>query len=269
MKFNTKTICLCVILANVVATDAAKSIGMKARGPGKFLGAVKNGSYNVAENLLRLGDVDLNSSRVQTTPLVQLADEGHLDGVRFLVEHGANPNLTGADGITPLDAAIDSRKLDVIEYIAGLPSVDINRPNRKGVTPLVKAIQTGNQRTIDCVCSLPDVKVNQADESGVTPLMIAAGSKKNRQASDSIINVLLAHNANMYLTDNQGENALFKAARSMNLVGLKALMLAGGEDLIYVRNNERTTVVDILEAISPEMARSTEAYRSWVKTRIH
>ncbi|MBC8137210.1 MAG: ankyrin repeat domain-containing protein [Fibrella sp.] len=70
----------------------------------------------VIEYFLSKGeDIDNQpEERKKNTPLMHAAVHGSRDAVRFLLEHGANPHLTNANGETALDRAEGERKHQVI-----------------------------------------------------------------------------------------------------------------------------------------------------------
>ena len=65
------------------------------------------------------GDVNWQLEPTGLTPLMAAASADHLDVVRFLIEHGADPSLTDSNGRTALDRARSFGANDVARYLAG------------------------------------------------------------------------------------------------------------------------------------------------------
>jgi len=61
---------------------------------------------------------DVNAqSNFQQTPLGLASLEGHLDVVQVLLEHGADVNLRGEEGLTALHDAISNQHFEVMELL--------------------------------------------------------------------------------------------------------------------------------------------------------
>ena len=102
-------------LAPAQAKDPASAFGIiRERGTldmGGFtalLFAARDGSMDAARALLEGGaNVNQVSASEKTSPLVMAIMNGHLDLGKFLVDWGADPNLSNAQGLTALYASVD------------------------------------------------------------------------------------------------------------------------------------------------------------------
>jgi len=73
-----------------------------------LLFAVRQGSLEAVKTLLSAGaDVNQVSGGDKTSPLVLAVANGHFDLAMYLVEQGANPNVTSDNGVTPLYAVLN------------------------------------------------------------------------------------------------------------------------------------------------------------------
>jgi len=70
--------------------------------------AARQGELEAAKALLEAkADIDQRAEGDMSTPLLVATINGQFDLAKYLVEHGANPNLAGHNGATPLYAALN------------------------------------------------------------------------------------------------------------------------------------------------------------------
>jgi ankyrin repeat protein len=87
--------------------------------------AAAKGLLELVKELVERRNVSVNIQTYnnKSTPLHLAASRGHLDVVEFLVNQGANPNITDGEGGSALHYAAAGRRgemnRDVIEYLAG------------------------------------------------------------------------------------------------------------------------------------------------------
>jgi uncharacterized protein len=121
-----------------------------------------------------------------TTPLLRAAKAGDVEATRLLLEHGANPNLSNIQGVTPVMAA------------AGLGSNEIDTRGRFKTQPDQVAC-------IDLIVKAGG-DVNARDGRGQTALHGAA-----LFGYDDVIKDLMVHNANINVKDSKGMTPLDSA----------------------------------------------------------
>ena len=93
--------------------------------------------------LLSDPNFDPNSVSCYGQPIVQLsAQTGHLDTVKLLLDHGADPYLE-KDGITLLHAASRSKNREVLAFVLDNFDFDLNVADDDGLTPLIHAAYYG------------------------------------------------------------------------------------------------------------------------------
>ena len=171
--------------------------------------AAREGQLDAIRELVEGGaDVNLQSAGDKTPPITEAIINGHVDLAKYLLDHGANPKIANADGLTPLYATIDIRwranawypqptiaeeKTDYIAFMKDLldHGADINaRLGRKlwfrkfrygddwvdpnGATAFWRAAQANDLAAMRFLASRgADTKL--ATVKGVSPLMVGAG----------------------------------------------------------------------------------------------
>ncbi len=184
--------------------------------------AARNG-YAEAVQALVESRVDVNGASAgdKSTPIVIAIANGHFDVAKYLLDHGANPNLATIDGLAALYATEDVEYAEVgwspnpitseekISYLDLLKTLldhgaDPNaklekmlwfRPtshnqewvDKKGATPFWRAAMATD------VAAMKILRTGGADPSiasaeGVTPLMVAAGLGWGANASRTVPN---------------------------------------------------------------------------------
>src|SRR6202042_887550 len=97
-------------------------------------------------------------------------DQGQI--IQYLIDHKANPDAAGANGLTPLALAAQNGK-DVA--CGGLTTghADANQPIGAGYTPLMLAVADQSTATTQALLT-HGANVNAKNSGGITALMIAA-----------------------------------------------------------------------------------------------
>lgn len=168
--------------------------------------ALNKKDFEAAEALIRLG-ANVNSFSFYTI-LGTVARAGNLEGVEFLLRHGADVNLIGTSGVTVLSAAAETGNLQLVKLLVELIG-----------------------------------DVNQVSRNNFTPLMVAAESRSQNIA---VIEYLFEKGARITDVDSRGDNALFYAIHHRNFNSFAALLRHGGLALIHNTNAEHETIFDIL-----------------------
>jgi uncharacterized protein len=126
----------------------------------KFVEAVNKADGDTALQLIQDHPTIVDSKDAKgDTGLIIAIRRSDRDWTGFLLNKGADPNLQGANGDTPLITAARSRSNQAVEvagWLLGL-GAKVDGTNRKGETPLIIAVQTGNA---DMVKALLDAGAN-------------------------------------------------------------------------------------------------------------
>lgn len=126
---------------------------------------------------------------------------GHLEQLKLLVGFGCDLNdRTAKRKLTPLILAIQSNRLDIVEYLlSNGVSVSVNIHSLTSL-PLVTAIRLGNEAIVKMLLSNPNVDVNGRDKSEMftvtTPLVTAIKYNRTRIARE-----LIKHGAHVNMED--------------------------------------------------------------------
>jgi len=156
--------------------------------------------------------------------LIEEAISGNLIAVRQLVQCGADVNFANANTVTPLMAAAQWKRLDVIEFLlengASLRSVD----EADGRTALMYACLSGSHRCAELLVEA-GADVNVRDRYGMTALMMAAAA-----GGTEMVRLLVDAGAEVEAHDELGFTAMDWAKKweKKNVIGL--LLSEDGRD---------------------------------------
>ncbi|HEY4364404.1 MAG TPA: ankyrin repeat domain-containing protein [Bryobacteraceae bacterium] len=128
------------------------------------------------------------------TPFLRAALSGDVESMRYLLEHGADPNLGTWGGTTPLMAAAGISPEQTFvrpepEVLAALQfcldhGAHVNAKNSDGLTALHGAANRGGESAILLLADY-GAKLNARDKLGRTPLMFAEGVFLAAQPSEA------------------------------------------------------------------------------------
>lgn len=217
MKFNTKRISICVLIAAMSAVEASSSTIKICSKENEvynplndtMIEAFKKRDYRSAYELIHFG-ADVNACG-DSTPLEIIARKGDIVGAALILEKGAKINMIGLNGNTALHEAIDSDNLELVKYLLNYPCV-INAKDKLGRTPLMRAVD-------------------------------------KRGANFEIVKAIVEAGASIKFSNANLENALFLSVRNGNPLGiLKYLIEKGGINLINVKNSDGLTFYEIIES---------------------
>ncbi|XP_041435642.1 ankyrin repeat domain-containing protein 17 isoform X6 [Xenopus laevis] len=162
------------------------------------------GFLEVADFLIKAGaDIELGCS----TPLMEAAQEGHLELVKYLLAAAANVQATTATGDTALTYACENGHTDVADVLLQT-GADLEHESEGGRTPLMKAARAGHVCTVQFLIS-KGANVNRTtlnNDHTVLSLACAGGHL-------AVVELLLAHGADPTHRLKDGSTMLIEAAK--------------------------------------------------------
>jgi ankyrin repeat protein len=163
--------------------------------------------------------------------------------VAFLLEKGADPNLTGRTGLTPLIAAAFKGSDRIVETLIA-HGADVNARDTYGKGAILYASARGFD---DIVGRLLDAGVDARAryDNDLTALMWAAGHDEGvgAPAVEHVVDLLLARGASLNDADNRGRTALMIAAE-LGYPATVDLLLKRGADAA-LKDREGKTALDL------------------------
>jgi ankyrin repeat protein len=187
--------------------------------------AAATGDLNQLKKLLAAG-VDINSPNSKTgmTPLMQAAQAGKLDAMKFLLAQKPKPDvdIQDTEGRTAMFHAVDNKNSDALALLKQ-HKADPNIPARFHRYPIMEAAVKGDAKSVKILASGGRAKENadlsKKDVNERTALMEAA-----RYGNADTVKALLDEYADVGEQDIQGKSALMEAAGKGNAASTKLLL---------------------------------------------
>lgn len=183
-----------------------------------IIAAFTNPSAEVVRLLLAKGaKVDVMDKR-HVTPMNAATFANDTATIRLLLEAGADMDTADTFiGLTPLMNAAGNRNVEAVKLLVakgakvnavskteGLPKIQTGTVEFGGWTPLLMASSFGPPESVQVLLDA-GAKIDAQDYRGFTPLMLAVGTDRYDRR---IVNMLVAHGADLRPTNHDGETAL-------------------------------------------------------------
>ena len=175
-----------------------------------------SGQTKVVSYLLEAGSSPNVPSTSYTYPIHRSAVSGDLEGLKKMVEFGADINVHSDLG-TPLHCAAGLGHFECVEYLLELKA-DTQIRDSDGVTPLMASVARGDMRTINLLLD-SGADPNFGAENGATALHIAASMD-----DVPIITALVGKGADANRVDKDNLKPLHAAAVCEARKALKKLL---------------------------------------------
>ncbi|GFU39754.1 ankyrin repeat and KH domain-containing protein 1 [Nephila pilipes] len=173
------------------------------------------GFLEVADFLIKAGaDIELGAS----TPLMEAAQEGHIELVRYLISQGANVNATTATGDTALTYACENGHTDVADLLLQAYA-KLEHESEGGRTPLMKAARAGHLCTVQFLISKGANINKQTTNNDHTPLSLACAG-----GHIAVVELLLGHGADPTHKLKDNSTMLIEAAKGGHTAVVQMLL---------------------------------------------
>ena len=152
------------------------------------------------------------------TCLMMPAQKGHAETVKWLLEHGADPNARNAYGVTAFrysipDGGAEDNYVKIVKLFLE-HGADANAKDNSGWTALLSAAFHGYTEITRLLLKY-HADVNGADKYGRSPLMMAAGYGYTNE-----VKLLLDNGADVDAKDQNGKTALGMVSDSSEIAML-------------------------------------------------
>jgi len=153
--------------------------------------AVYKGEETVVKRLLVLRvNPDLTLAN-GLTPLCIASFEGHIAMVNLLLNAKANVNHVSNDGFTPLRIAVHNGHADIVQLLLNAKA-NVHYADEHGCTALHVASHKGNLAIVELLINA-EASVNEKTKKGWTPLCVAV-----YEGNSNVVQLLLDNGANIH-----------------------------------------------------------------------
>lgn len=173
---------------------------------------------------------------VKTQAIIDACKTGQTKVVQALLNSGADPNITNAEGDTPLAFAVLNGHTETVELLLSLPVKSVNVASKNKYVPLMCACQMGYTKIVELLV-WNGANVNFANIHGQTSLMLACIN-----GHTEIVRVLLNNGANVNIAAGNGDTALMTSCYHGHIEIVK-LLLANKADKKAVDIDGKTAVM--------------------------
>ena len=160
--------------------------------------AAKDGDFRTVKTILEKEPSKLNAiDEEKYTALHWACMRAHWDIARYLIEKGADLNVTGGDGAPPVTWAAHHDNVEIVQSMVE-KGTKLNIKNLWGMTELHTAIWRGNIQVVEYLLDAGSDSAIKTNE-GWTAMHYA-----HRSGHDHVIALLKERGVSMTETDNQG-----------------------------------------------------------------
>jgi len=187
--------------ADVFATDSNKR--------SLLVPAAQNGHLALMERLMGMGLSIAGSKEI----LMEAAEGGSVEVVKFLMEKGADPNEKGTHGGTPLHEAARKGHIEVVKLLLDAGASASAKEEYTGAVPLMRAVDAENLECVKVILENAKDTIDIRDSYHKRSALLMA-IKDNKI---EIAHYLIRSGASLSVSDKKGQTALHYAAK----LGLK------------------------------------------------
>ena len=200
--------------------------------------ACENNRFEIVKILTQKQDIDVNGLSKGRTPLVVAIDKGFNDiSEHLLKQNNINVNLQDNCGLTPLGAACENNRFEIVKILTQKQDIDVNGLS-KGITPLVMAAKRGYNGMVEHLLKHDNIQVNLRDGNGETPLAT--------QRQDIDVNGLSKGSSRFLVAIDKGFNDISEHLLKQNNINVNLKDYLGVTPLGAACENNRFEIVKIL-----------------------
>jgi len=238
-------------------------------GQSRLYNAVESDNESRVKRFLKKGDNPNGDGNPRNIPIITAAEKNLYHMVQLLAENNANINIQNHIGFTPLMEATIQRNNRIMSYLLrNDANLEIKANN--GATALMVAVNADNIRGARLLLE-GNANPNIYDNNGSSPLMktislgknpdmvellVEFGADVNAKSPDgtpvlmaypyrdriAVYKELIAHEADLNITNAEGQTPLIKAVLEGNLEMVKILMEHGANP--HVKDNFDASAID-------------------------
>ena len=164
------------------------------------------------------------------------------DTARELLSENINIETRNLQGVTALNLAAKFGEIDKVQVLLDA-NADVRAQDKLRNTPLHYAAWIGDSEMVELLLER-GADINATNKSGLTPMSFLL-SMTSPIESHEIVSLLLRENANVHITDLDGNTATHHATINQDSEVLKLLLEAGGD--IKSPNSKGLTVWDLAQ----------------------
>nr|XP_031306955.1 histone-lysine N-methyltransferase EHMT1 isoform X15 [Camelus dromedarius] len=172
-------------------------------------------------------------SEDQRTPLMEAAENNHLDAVKYLIKAGALADPKDAEGSTCLHLAAKKGHYEVVQYLLSNGQMDVNCQDDGGWTPMIWATEYKHVDLVKLLLSKgSDINIRDNEENICLHWAAFSGCV-------DIAEILLAARCDLHAVNIHGDSPLHIAARE-DRYACVVLFLSRDSD-VTLKNKEGET----------------------------
>jgi ankyrin repeat protein len=205
---------------------------------------IASSDWEIIKNLIGSGLLDINFVGDLGSLLHMAVRLNNLAAVQYLVENGADVNISAEGRDSPVQVAIRCKKdPQIVGCLLGKSGIDTRKIGGGGEIPLETAIIAKNMAAFPLLLAKCKEQINIVNNKGQTPFMLAA-----KEGNLDAMKQMFEAGANINLRDSQGNTASMLAAAAGNRAAMEYLESLEGADKT-LKNNDGLTASKILEKV--------------------